>query len=107
MTSKNLMKGIYCIKSFENLTDYSWGTKRSVMMSKLSCKLHVYHLLWLIWLLVIFLFFFRMSRIILELREDDCNSSDSGSSDIESDFEQDRTLDLSSAPTDNEYVNYY
>ena len=52
-------------------------------------------------------FFFRLSRIILDLGEDDSNSSDSGSSDFESDFEQDQTLDLSSASTDNEYVNYY
>ena len=53
------------------------------------------------------LFFFRLSRIILDLGEDDSSSSDSGSSNFESDFEQDQTLDLSPAPTDNEYVNYY
>ena len=58
-------------------------------MSKLSYK-YVYHLLWLICLLVIFCFF-RLSRIILDLGEDDSNSSDSGSSDFESDFQQDQT----------------
>ena len=49
---------------------------------------------WLIWLLVIF------CGAVKDLGDDDSKSSH-----FESDLEQDQTLDLPSAPTDNKYEN--